>query len=47
MFNVLKPTYIAIGDWFAVRWEIIGQASSMEEARRIYGGRPILEAVKP
>lgn len=45
-FNVLKPTYIAIGDWFAVRWQILGQASSMEEAKRIHGGYPVLEAIR-
>lgn len=45
-FNVLKPTYIPIGDWFAVRWQIIGEASSMEEAKRIHGGSPVLEWVK-
>jgi hypothetical protein len=46
MFNVLKPTYIPIADWFAVRWVTLGQASSMEDAKRLYGGAPILEAVK-
>jgi len=45
-FNVLKPTYIPIGDWFAVRWQILGQASSMEEAKRLYGGAPVLEEVR-
>jgi len=45
-FNVLKPTYIHIGDWFAVRWQILGQASSMEEAKRLYGGAPVLEEVR-
>lgn len=46
MFNVLKPTYIPIGDWFAVRWEILGQASSMEDAKQQFGGYPVLERVK-
>jgi hypothetical protein len=46
MFNVLKPTYIPIGDWFAVKWQVIGQASSMEEAKSLYGGSPVLEWVK-
>ena len=46
MFNVLKPIYIPIGDWVAVRWQILGQASSMEEAKRTYGGSPVLEWVK-
>jgi len=45
-FNVLKATYIPIGDWFAVRWQILGQASSMEEAKRLFGGAPVLEEVK-
>jgi len=45
-FNVLKPIYIPIGDWVAVRWQILGRASSMEEAKRTYGGYPVLERVK-
>lgn len=46
MFNVLRPTYIPIADWFAVKWEVIGQAVSMEDARQRFGGRPVLEWVK-
>jgi hypothetical protein len=45
-FNVLKPIYIPIGDWVAVRWQILGQASSMEEAKRKFGGSPVLEAIR-
>jgi hypothetical protein len=45
-FNVLKPIYIPIGDWVAVRWQILGQASTMEEAKRKFGGSPVLEAIR-
>lgn len=46
MFNVLKPIYAPMGEWFYVRWEVIGQATSMEDARKKFGGRPVLEAIK-
>lgn len=44
MKNVLRPTYIAIGDWFAVRWVVIGQARDMDDAKAKFGGHPVLEA---
>jgi hypothetical protein len=46
MFNVLKPAYTPYADWYAVRWVVIGQASSMEDAKRRFGGYPVLESVK-
>lgn len=44
MRNVLKPTYIPIGDWFAVRWVVIGQARDLADAKAKFGGYPVMEA---
>jgi hypothetical protein len=46
MFNVLKPTYTPYMDFYSVRWVVIGQAYSMEDAKAKFGGYPVLEAVK-
>jgi hypothetical protein len=46
MFNVLRISYTPYMDFYAVRWVVIGQASSMEDAKSRFGGYPVLEAVK-
>ena len=45
-FNVLKPIYTQTGDWHTVRWLVLGQATSMEDAKKHFGGFPVLEALK-
>jgi hypothetical protein len=47
MYRALKPIYVPIGDWFAVKWQVIGLAADMAEAKKLYGGSPVLEEVKP
>lgn len=44
MRNVLKPTYIQLGDWFAIRWVVIGQARDLAHAKALFGGYPVMEA---
>lgn len=46
MFYVLKPIYTKVGEFFRVDWETIGTAVDMEDAKRRYGGHPVLEAVQ-
>ena len=46
MFNVLKPNYVAIGDWYVVKWIVLGVVADMAEAKKLYGGSPVLEEVK-
>lgn len=42
-FNVLRPTYLQNGLFYIVKWEQIGEATSMEDAKRKFGGCPVLE----
>lgn len=30
--------------YFSIQWMVIGQAKDMEEAKRFYGGAPVLES---
>lgn len=46
MYRALKPIYTPWGDVFTVTWRELGTVESMEEAKRIYGGSPVLEWVK-
>jgi len=46
MYRALKPIYVPIGDFFVVRWDILGLAADMAEAKKLYGGSPVLEWVK-
>ena len=46
MFKVLKPIYTPWGDSYFVKWEVIGQATSMEDAKKRFGGAPVLEAIR-
>jgi hypothetical protein len=32
---------------FRVEWETLGLAADMPEAKKLYGGSPVLEKVKP
>lgn len=34
------------GEWRFIRWEQLGIVDSMEEAKRKFGGSPVLEEVK-
>jgi len=34
------------GEWRFVRWEKLGTVESMEEAKRLFGGSPVLEEVR-
>lgn len=50
MYRVLRPIYIRTGEiredgkpYFRVEWEEIGQSTSMEEAKRRFGGYPVLQ----
>lgn len=49
-FKVLTPDYIPAGRDFKgnmqynVQWTTLGTASSMEDAKRKFGGNPVLEA---
>lgn len=43
MYTALKPQYIAIGDFYAVRWTVLGVAFDMADAKKRYGGSPVLE----
>ena len=46
MYRVLRPIYTPYYEAFTVSWICIGTAKSMEEAKRIYGGSPVLEAIR-
>jgi hypothetical protein len=46
MFNVLRLIYVQIGDSGVIRWEVIGQAKDMADAKRRFGGSPVLEKVR-
>jgi hypothetical protein len=44
-----QPTMIQnekTGEWRFVRWEKLGEVESMEEAKKRFGGSPVLEAVR-
>jgi hypothetical protein len=53
-YEVLRPIITATGergrrpdgtafDWHSCRWEVIGFADSMQEAKRKFGGSPVLQ----
>lgn len=42
-YLVLTPMYIPDRDAWRVEWKIIGDAQDMEDAKRKFGGRPVLE----
>jgi hypothetical protein len=56
-YEVLRPVIYATGqrginattgqpfEWCGCRWEVIGLAESMEDAKRKFGGYPVLQAV--
>lgn len=44
MYRALIPRYEKQGEWFRVTWIVLGMADDMADARRKYGGRPVLEA---
>lgn len=46
MYEALKPIYTPIGDWFAVRWQVLGLVKDIADAKRQFGGSPVLEAVR-
>lgn len=47
MYRALKPIYTPLfGEWFSVRWDVLGLAKDMAEAKRLYGGSPVLEEVR-
>jgi len=44
-----QPTMIQnekTGEWRFVRWEKLGLVVDQAEAKKLYGGSPVLEAVK-
>ena len=44
-----QPTMIQnerTGEWKFIRWEQLGLVTDMAEAKRTYGGSPVLEWVK-
>lgn len=49
-FRVLRPVYFPVpgleGVW-RTNWKCVGTADSMEEAREVFGGRPVLEHIGP
>jgi hypothetical protein len=55
MYNVLTPKYHKTGetvttprgetDVYAVTWRVLGIAFSMEDAKRRFGGYPVLEPI--
>ena len=49
MAYATRPTIVQISaDWWRViGWEKLGIVDSLEEAKKRYGGSPVLEAVKP
>lgn len=46
MYRALKPIYTPWGDVFTVTWRELGIVDSMEEAKKRFGGSPVLEVVK-
>lgn len=46
MYRALKPIYTPWGDVFTVTWAFLGIVESMADAKRQFGGAPVLEAVK-
>jgi len=46
MFNALKPIYHPQGENFRVTWEVLGIAFSMADAKKRYGGYPVLELIR-
>lgn len=47
MYRALKPIYAPLfGEWFRVEWQTLGIVDSMEEAKRKFGGSPVLEAIR-
>jgi hypothetical protein len=45
-YAVLTPIYDRFGDGYRVSWHQIGLASSMEDAKRKFGGHPVLEMAR-
>lgn len=53
MYRVLKPVYTKTGEvtystegpmrWHTVEWQDIGRAEDLDDAKRKYGGYPVLE----
>lgn len=47
MYRALRPIYTpTFGEFFAVRWEVLGLAADMAEAKKLHGGYPVLEEVR-
>lgn len=53
-YAVLTPTYTKTGErtadnrpYWAVEWDAIGFVDSVEEAKRTYGGAPVLQWCPP
>lgn len=46
MYRVLRPIYTPYYEFFTVSWICIGTSKSIEEAKRTYGGAPVLEAIR-
>jgi hypothetical protein len=46
MYRALKPIYTPWGDVFIVTWAVLGIVDSLDDAKRRFGGSPVLEAVK-
>lgn len=45
-YRVLRPVYTPYYEAFTVSWREIGFADSMAEAKRIFGGSPVLELIR-
>ena len=44
-----QPTMVQnekTGDWRFIRWEKLGPARDMAEAKKLYGGSPVLEVAR-
>lgn len=46
MFRVLKPVYTPYFEAFTVSWICMGLAKDMADAKRQFGGYPVLEVVR-
>ena len=47
MYRILRPEYFPVGnELWGVRWIVIGFAESMEVAKALAGGYPVLEEIK-
>jgi hypothetical protein len=51
-YQVLKPNFIRTGEvtptgqpYYRVEWTVVGQAKDMEDAKRQFGGTPVLQRV--